>query len=103
MNWKLRLQNKPTLVALCALVLTIIYQVFEVIGFVPSVSESQISYICNLIIDALLLMGIVTDPTTSGLGDSSTALEYDAPRDDNDIDEYGASDEDPEDDELLEE
>lgn len=81
-NWKLRLQNKVTLVALITLVVSIIYQVLNMIGVIPQVDQQTILDICCRIIDVLALLGIVIDPTTKGISDSHLALSYDEPKDD---------------------
>ena len=80
MNWKLRLQNKTTLVTLIAALLALVYQVLGMFGVVPSVSEEQIMNIAMMIINLLCILGIVVDPTTKGITDSEQALKYDAPK-----------------------
>lgn len=78
-NWKLRLQNKATLTALCVTVIALIYQILGFLGIVPSVSESEITNLATMGINLLAMMGIVTDPTTKGISDSQRALNYDCP------------------------
>ena len=78
-NWKLRLQNKATLIALCATVIAFVYQVLGFLGIVPSISESEVTNLVTLAINLLAGLGIIVDPTTAGLGDSKKALEYDCP------------------------
>ena len=80
MNWKLRLQNKTTLVTLIAALLALVYQVLGMFGVVPSVSEEQLMNIAMMIINLLCILGIVVDPTTKGITDSEQALKYDAPK-----------------------
>lgn len=78
-NWKLRLQNKATLTALCATVIALVYQILGFLGIVPTVSESESMNVVTMVINLLAMLGIVTDPTTAGLGDSNKALSYDCP------------------------
>lgn len=78
-NWKLRFQNKATLLALVGLVTTFIYQVLGLCGVVPAVGETAIENVIALFVDILVAIGIVVDPTTSGVGDSTRALSYDKP------------------------
>lgn len=78
-NWKLRLQNKATLTALCVTVIALVYQILGFLGVVPTVSESEITNLATMGINLLAMMGIVTDPTTAGLSDSKKALNYDCP------------------------
>lgn len=79
-NWKLRLQNKTTLTALVVLSLSFIYSVLGLFGIVPSVSESEVKDVLMIGIQLLAGLGIIVDPTTKGVTDSSNALEYDCPR-----------------------
>jgi len=80
MNWKLRLQNKTTLTAIILALAALVYQALGLFGVTPPVSESQIVEVAGLAINLLCLLGIVTDPTTQGVGDSRQALTYDQPK-----------------------
>lgn len=79
-NWILRFKNKPVLLALAASVVTLVYQVLGVLGITPSVSESEVINIVGLVINLLVMLGIVTDPTTAGVKDTTQAMEYTEPR-----------------------
>lgn len=79
-NWKLRLQNKATLTALVMALVALVYQVLGVCDVVPRVSQDQVTTIISMVINVLCLLGIVVDPTTAGVGDSTQALSYDTPR-----------------------
>ncbi len=78
-NWKLRLKNKATLLAIVTAVIALIYQIFGMLGIVPAVSESEVTQAVGLVINILAMIGIVTDPTTQGVSDSNRALTYDKP------------------------
>lgn len=78
-NWKLRLQNKATLTALCVTIIAFVYQILGLLGIVPSVTESQATDLIAMVINLLAMLGIITDPTTKGLSDSERALNYDCP------------------------
>ena len=82
MNWKLRLQNKTTLIALIAAAVSLVYQILGICGVVPRVSEDTIMTVAGTLINALCLLGIVVDPTTKGIADSERAMNYDKPADD---------------------
>ena len=84
MNWKLRLQNKTTLVALIAAAVSFVYQVLGICGVVPRVSEDTIMTVAGTLINALALLGIVVDPTTKGIADSERAMNYNKPAEDGD-------------------
>lgn len=74
-NFKLRLQNKATLVALISAVFLMLQQ----FGLhIPSNIQEGV----NTLVVILVILGIVTDPTTKGVGDSERALNYSEPRND---------------------
>jgi phi LC3 family holin len=79
-NWKLRLQNKTTLVALIALCVTFVYQLLGLFGVVPSVSQDEVINTIGLLVNILVVLGVVVDPTTAGVGDSTNALNYQSPK-----------------------
>lgn len=79
-NWKLRLQNKTTLLALIGAVIAFVYQELGIFGIVPAVSEDALTSMIAVIINILVALGIVVDPTTSGVSDSTRALCYERPK-----------------------
>ena len=78
-NLKLRLQNRATLAALVAAIVAFCYQVAGIFGVVPPVAQSDVINMVGVLLTILASLGIITDPTTKGIGDSTRALEYDAP------------------------
>lgn len=76
LNWKLRLKNKTTLIALIGALAALVYQVLGAFGVTPGISEDTVLEIAGLAVNALCLLGIVVDPTTEGVRDSDRALEY---------------------------
>ena len=79
-NWKLRFQNKTTLTAIILALVALVYQMLGLFDVVPRVTQDQITTIAGMVINILCLLGIVVDPTTAGVGDSTQALTYDEPR-----------------------
>ncbi len=79
-NWKLRFQNKATLVTLIMLAVGFVYQTISLFGIVPTVSESQITNVLLILVDIGVTVGVIVDPTTSGVSDSAQALRYDEPK-----------------------
>ena len=74
-NFKLRLKNKATLVALISAVFLMLQQ----FGLnIPHNIQDGL----NTFITILVILGIVTDPTTKGIADSEQALSYTQPQDD---------------------
>lgn len=81
-NWKLRLKNKTTLLTLATVIITAAYSIFAALGITPSITQDQVSNLVVTVISMLAALGIVIDPTTSGLTDSNQALGYDEPKTD---------------------
>lgn len=79
-KWKLRFQNKFVLAALVSAVVTFIYQILGVLGITPAISEKQIVEWAGMVLNLLVVLGIITDPTTAGLDDSEQVMLYDKPR-----------------------
>ena len=72
-NWKLRFQNKATLLAIASTVILLIQQ----LGFkLPD----NIADIVNTFLTLLVLLGVINDPTTEGISDSPKALTYNEPK-----------------------
>lgn len=79
-NWKLRIKNKVTLTAIVLGVVGIVYKVLAMLGIVPPISENEVVEVVMLVIELLVLLGVVVDPTTAGASDSQQAMGYDKPR-----------------------
>lgn len=79
-NWKLRLKNKVTLTAIVMGVIALVYQSLGMFGVVPSVSQDMVINWAGMVINILVLIGVVTDPTTNGMSDSAQAMEYTEPK-----------------------
>ena len=75
-NLKLRLQHKSFWVALVGLVVLLSQQ----LGV--KILPDNIADITNTILAIGVLVGVINDPTTAGLGDSNQALGYDKPKED---------------------
>lgn len=78
-NWKLRLKNKTTLLALSVTVIAFVYQILGLFGVVPAVTEETVTQLVTMLINILAMLGIVVDPTTAGISDSNRAMEYENP------------------------
>ena len=78
-NWKLRLKNKATLTALIMCIIAMVYQVLGIVGVVPTISQDDIVNLAGVVINFFTLIGVVVDPTTSGVSDSTRAMQYTEP------------------------
>lgn len=81
-NWKVRLQNKTWLLAMLAAIIAFAYQVLSMFDIVPAISQDQVTQLVGLVINILVALGIVVDPTTSGVTDSARAMTYTEPKED---------------------
>lgn len=72
-NWKLRLRNKATLVALGATIFLLGRQ----LGIPLPANWSEI---VDTVLTLLALLGVITDPTTKGVYDSPQAMTYEEPK-----------------------
>lgn len=81
-NLKLRLKNKTTLTALLLTISTFVYQVLGLFEVVPPLSEDTVVQLVGLVVNLLVALGVVVDPTTKGVSDSERALNYQEPYDD---------------------
>ena len=50
------------------------YQLCALFGVVPPITQDEALEICGLFITILALIGIVVDPTTSGMSDSELVM-----------------------------
>lgn len=79
-NWKLRFQNKTTLIAIVSCFIGLVYQTLGIIGYVPPISKESVVQWAGEVINFLSLVGIIVDSTTKGIKDSPQAMTYDKPR-----------------------
>ena len=79
-KWILRFKNKVVLMALIAAVVAFVYQVLALVEITPKIAEDSILEVAGLLVNVLVMLGIVVDPTTSGINDSDTAMTYEEPR-----------------------
>lgn len=82
MNWIVRIKNKNFWLTLIPAVLLLIQTVAAVFGFEVDFGElgNQLLAVVNAVFAVLVILGVVNDPTTKGLGDSKQALTYDKPK-----------------------
>ena len=79
MNLKLRLKNKATLLAIIVAAVALVYQILGLLGVAIPITEDQAIQIAGIIINLLVGLGILVDPTTAGIGDSARAMSYEEP------------------------
>ena len=81
-NWKVRVKNKTFWLALISALLLLAQAVAAVFGLTLDLSEvgDRLLTVVNALFAVLATLGVVTDPATSGVGDSALALTYDEPK-----------------------
>lgn len=81
-NWTVRVKNKAFWLALIPALLLLIQAVAAVFGYVIDMGDigNKLIAVVNAVFGVLAILGIVTDPTTAGVGDSSQAMTYTAPK-----------------------
>lgn len=83
-NWSVRLRNKNFWLAVVP-ALALLFQAFaNIFGIKLEFGETidKILVFINVLFAFLVLIGIVNDPTTVGLSDSTRALGYEKPHED---------------------
>ena len=80
-NWKVRAKNKVFWMALIPALLMLAKTVANLFGCTIELIEveSNLLAVIESVFMVLGIMGVVADPTTSGIGDSEQALTYDTP------------------------
>lgn len=82
MNWKLRFKNKAVLTAMISAILLFAKQITDIFGIDINTQLEQVSSVVGAILALLTGLGVITDPTTKGVGDSGIVQTYNKPRKD---------------------
>ena len=81
-NWIVRIKNKTFWYAFVPAVLVLIQTVAALFGYVLDLGDlgNKILAIVEAVFVVLSILGIVIDPTTKGVSDSTQALTYTEPK-----------------------
>ena len=81
-NWRVRIRNKNFWIAIIPAILLLVQAVAAVFGVSVDLGDlgDKLIAVVNAAFVVLAILGIVTDPTTSGISDSQQALTYDKPK-----------------------
>nr|DAT64275.1 MAG TPA: holin [Caudoviricetes sp.] len=79
-NWKVRFKNKTWLVTFLITVLAFVYQILGMFDIVPPITQDMATQLVTIVINMLVAVGVVIDPTTAGTSDSEQALTYQEPK-----------------------
>lgn len=83
-NWKVRIKNKAFWVSLIPAILLLVQVIAAVFGYTLDLGDlgNKLLAVVNALFAVLAILGVVTDPTTAGVGDSTQALTYTEPKTD---------------------
>ena len=86
-NWKVRIKNKNFWIALIPAVILLVQVIAAVFGYTLDLGElgDKLLAVVNALFAVLTILGIVTDPTTAGIGDSKQALTYKTPKKEDEV------------------
>lgn len=81
-NWEVRVKNKTFWVSLIPALLLVVQSVGAVFGYTLDLGDlgNKLLDVVNSVFIVLVILGIVTDPTTSGVSDSEQAMSYKQPK-----------------------
>lgn len=87
-NWLVRLKNKTFWLSFIPALLLLVQVIASVFGYSLELGElgNKLLAVVNAVFALLSILGIVTDPTTSGVSDSERAMGYTEPKTDADTD-----------------
>lgn len=75
-NWKVRFRNKVWLRLFIVAVLGLAYKAMATFGIAPKIEQQALMDLFDMLLGILLLLGVIVDPTTKGVGDSDLAMTY---------------------------
>ena len=80
-NWKIRLKNKQFWLSLIPALALCAQAIAAIFGWEIDLSTmvGKLLTAVDAVFAVLVVLGIVVDPTTVGVGDSARAMRYDAP------------------------
>ena len=83
-NWRVRIKNKNFWLSIIPALLLLVQAVMEIFGVTLDFGDlsNKLIVVVNAVFVVLTLVGVVNDPTTAGISDSSRAMTYDMPHDD---------------------
>ena len=81
-NWVVRIKNKNFWLAFIPAVLLLVQTVAAVFGYSLDFGElgNRLIAVVNAVFGVLVILGVVVDPTTQGVGDSKQAMGYKRPK-----------------------
>ena len=78
-NWKVRFKNRVWLSSFLCTIVSFAYNILAMFDVFPAVTQNYVLQIINQILLFMSLIGVIQDPTTEGMSDSSRAMSYEEP------------------------
>lgn len=75
-NWKVRLKNGKWVAMFLGAAVTTGYMICDTLGIKIPIPQNDIAKIITAILGLMSMLGVITDPTTKGVGDSDLAMTY---------------------------
>lgn len=75
-NLKVRMKNKTFVITMLTTVIAFIYQILAMFEIIAPINKEQVTQVIMLLVNILVGLGILVDPTTKGVSDSERALGY---------------------------
>ena len=69
MDIKKRLKNKTFIVTMAVAIIAFIYQLLAIFGVAPAVAQDEVTELVMLVVNILVGLGILVDPSTPGITD----------------------------------
>ena len=81
-NWIVRIKNKNFWLTIIPALLLLVQVVAALFGFTLDLGDlgNKLIDVVNALFVVLAILGVVTDPTTEGVADSTQALTYTEPK-----------------------
>ena len=81
LNWKVRIKNKAFWLAVIPAIALVAQAVAAVFDYTIDLTTmvGKLQAVVNAVFALLVILGIVVDPTTDGIGDSNRAMSYEEP------------------------
>lgn len=83
-NWLVRFKNKNFWISFIPAVLLLVQVIAALFGFELQLGDlgDKLLAVVNALFAVLALLGVVNDPTTASMSDSTLAMTYDKPKED---------------------
>lgn len=81
-NWEVRIRNRMFWITVIPAIILVIQAVGALFGFALDLGDiaNKLIEVVNSVFAVLVIMGVVVDPTTKGVADSSRAMTYHEPK-----------------------